>query len=350
MDLSLTGPRRLASVRAKSSVSLPEMPAARLNQLKECLRLGRFAVTAEIVPPVSTDRADLIAKARPLRGVADAVNVTDGAGGRPHMGALGAAALLLQSGIEPILQLTCRDRNRIALQSDLLAAAAVGIENLLILTGDPPSAGDQAAKPVFDVDTLALMQVAVGIRDRGELMTRQKVAGKTNFLIGAADAPTDPPAGWKPTRLGAKVKAGAQFAQTQFCMDGGVVRRYTQCLADNGLGGFPLLIGLAPVRSARSARWIRDNLPGSIVPDPLIERLERSADPVREGRRICLELVEELSEIGGAAGVHIMAPGNDAGLAEVVSEAARIAHRKVRRPAEQGGREEASGVWLMHLQ
>jgi methylenetetrahydrofolate reductase (NADPH) len=314
------------------------------------LRLGRFAVTAEVVPPVSTDRADLIAKAKPLRGVADAVNVTDAAGARAHMGALGAAALLLQSGIEPILQLTCRDRNRIALQSDLMAAAAMGIENLLILTGDPPSAGDQAAKPVFDVDTLALTEIAVRIRDRQELLSRQKVAGRVNFLVGAADAPIDPPDGWRPTRLTAKIKAGAQFAQTQFCMDPGVVRRYTQRLADNGLEGFPLLIGLAPVRSARSARWIRDNLPGSIVPDALIERLERSADPVREGRRICLELVEELSEIAGAAGVHIMAPGSDAGLAEVVSEAARIARKKVRRPAEHGGREEASGVWLLHLQ
>ena len=261
------------------------------------------------------------------------------------MGSLAAAAILLENGIEPILQLACRDRNRIALQSDLLAAAALGIENLLLLRGDDPSAGDQPdAKPVFDIDSLALTEVARRIRDRQELMSGQKVAGKARFLLGTADAPIDPPAGWTPTRLKSKIDAGAQFAQTQFCMDAGVVRRYAQCLADNGLGGFLLLIGLAPIRSARSARWIRDKLPGSIVPDAVIERLERSAEPVREGRKICLELVEELSELPGAAGVHIMAPGNDAGLAEVVTEAALIAARKPRKPPEQQGTEDRSGA------
>ena len=138
---------------------------------------------------------------------------------------------------------------------------------------------------MFDIDSLALTEVARRIRDRHELMSGQKVSGKANFLIGAADAPIDPPAGWKPTRLRAKIDAGTQFAQTQFCMDAQVVRRYAQCLADNGLGGFLLLIGLAPIRSARSARWIRDKLPGSIVPDAVIERLEKSTEPVREGRR-----------------------------------------------------------------
>ena len=315
------------------------------------MRSGRFAITAEIVPPASCDRADLIAKAKPLAGVADAVNVTDGAGARAHMGSLAAAAILLQTGVEPILQLACRDRNRIALQSDLLAAAALGIENLLLLRGDDPSAGDQPdAKPVFDIDSLALTEVARRIRDRQELMSGQKVGGKAKFLIGTADAPVDPPAGWKPVRLKSKIDAGAQFAQTQFCMDAGVVQRYAQCLADNGLGGFVLLIGLAPIRSARSARWIRDKLPGSIVPDVVIERLERSSEPVREGRKICLELVDELSELPGAAGVHIMAPGNDRGLAEVVAEAARIAARKTRKPPEQRGGEDGSEAWLLHLQ
>jgi methylenetetrahydrofolate reductase (NADPH) len=317
----------------------------RPNRLRDCLLSGRFAVTAEIVPPASCDRADLLAKAKPLAGAADAVNVTDGAGARAHMSSMAAAAILLENGVEPILQLACRDRNRIALQSDLLAAAAFGIENLLLLRGDDPTAGDQPdAKPVFDIDSLALTEVARRIRDRQELMSGQKVAGKARFLLGTADAPIDPPAGWTPTRLKSKIDAGAQFAQTQFCMDAGVVRRYARCLADNGLGGFFLLIGLAPIRSARSARWIRDKLPGSIVPDAVIDRLERSAEPVGEGRKICLELVAELSELPGAAGVHIMAPGNDAGLAEVVAEAARIAARKPRKPPEQQETEDRSGA------
>jgi len=322
----------------------------RPNQLRDCLRSGRFAVTAEIVPPASSDRADLIAKVKPLKGMADAINVTDGAGARSHMGSLAAAVLLLEAGVEPILQLTCRDRNRIALQSDLLAAAALGIENLLLLRGDDPSAGDQPdAKPVFDIDSMALTEIARRIRDRQELMSGQKVSGKATFLIGAADSPIDPPAGWKPTRLKAKIDAGTQFVQTQFCMDAQVVKRYGQCLADNGLGRFPLLIGLAPIRSARSARWIRDKLPGSIVPDALIERLERSSEPVREGRKICLELVDQLSDIPEAAGVHIMAPGNDTGLAEVVAEAARIARGKTPKPPGQSAGEETAEARRQHL-
>lgn len=325
--------------------------AAGMGQFRERLKAGRFVVTAEIVPPVSCDRRDLIAKVRPLKGAADAVNVTDGAGARSHMGSMAAAALLLQSGIEPILQLTCRDRNRIALQSDLLGAAALGIENLLLLRGDDPSAGDQPdAKPVFDVDSSMLSRVAEQIRDRQTLMSGQKVSGFADFFIGTADAPIDPPAGWRPKRLNEKIAAGAQFAQTQFCMDANIVRRYTQCLADNGISDFFLLIGIAPLRSARSARWIRDKLFGSIIPDAAIERLERSAEPIREGRRICIELVEELSELPGVAGVHVMAPGNDAGLAEVVSEAGRIAQRKTRKSAGRQSPEESSGGWLLHLQ
>ena len=315
------------------------------------MRSGKFAVTAEIVPPTSCDRAALVSKIKPLKGLADAVNVTDGAGARAHMGSLAAAALLLGAGVEPILQLTCRDRNRIALQSDLLAAAALGIENLLLLRGDDPSAGDQPdAKPVFDVDTLVLTGVARDIRDRQKLMSGQSVSGKADFFIGAADSPVDPPAGWKPSRLKAKIDAGAQFAQTQFCMDAKVAGRYAQCLADNGLGSFLLLIGLVPLRSARSARWIRDKLPGSIIPDAVIARMEAAGDPVREGRQICSELVEELSETPGVAGVHIMAPGNDAGLAEAVSSAARIAQRRAPKTSGVRAGEESSGVWLLHLQ
>jgi methylenetetrahydrofolate reductase (NADPH) len=322
----------------------------RRNSFRERLTSGRFVVTAEVVPPVTCDPEALAAKVRPLKGLADAVNVTDGAGARVHMGSLAAAALLLGAGVEPILQLTCRDRNRIALQSDLLAAAALGIENLLLLRGDNPSAGDQPdAKPVFDLDTLALSMVARDIRDRQRLLSGQEVSGKARFFIGTADAPIDPPAAWKPDRLKAKRDAGAQFAQTQFCMDPAVARRYAQRLADNGLGSFPLLIGLVPLRSARSARWIRDHLPGSIVPDAIVARMEAAGDPVREGRRICDELVEQLSETPGIGGVHIMAPGNDAGLAEAVAGAAHIARLKARTSAAEASEDALEGL-LLHLQ
>ena len=310
---------------------------------------GAFVVTAEVVPPVTCDPEELVAKARTLKGLADAVNVTDGAGARVHMGSLAAAALLLGAGVEPILQFTCRDRNRIALQSDLLAAAALGIENLLLLRGDSPSAGDQPdAKPVFDLDAVALSGVARDIRDHRKLMSGQKVSGNASFFIGAADAPIDPPAGWTPDRLKAKIDAGAQFAQTQFCMDAAVAQRYAHRLAENGLEGFRLLIGLVPLRSGRSARWIRDHLPGSIVPDAIVARMDGAGDPVREGRRICDELVEQLSETPGIGGVHIMAPGSDAGLAEVVASAAQIAQRRAQEPG--GASAEDADAWLSHLQ
>ncbi len=320
--------------------------AAGPGRLRDRLRSGKFVVTAEIVPPVSCEARDLIAKVEGLRGVADAVNVTDGAGARSHMGTLAAAALLIRSGVEPVMQLTCRDRNRIALQSDLLAAAAMGVENILLLTGDDPKAGDQPdAKPVFDVDSVTLTQIAARMRDRHELMSGQRISGMVDFFIGAADALIDPPPGWKPVRLKAKIDAGAQFVQSQFCMDAGVVARYAQCLKDNGIGGLHLLIGVCPLRSARSARWMREKLHGSIVPDPVIARLEGAADPIREGRKICVELVEALSEMPDVAGVHIMAPGNDAGLAEAVAEAARIAARKPRQAAKARGGEGSVSGW-----
>jgi methylenetetrahydrofolate reductase (NADPH) len=333
-------------------MSGPEAHAhsARRNQFRERLTSGTFVVTAEVVPPVTCDPEALFAKVRPLKGLADAVNVTDGAGARVHMGSVAAAALLLGAGVEPILQLTCRDRNRIALQSDLLAAAALGIENLLLLRGDSPSAGDQPdAKAVFDLDAVTLSGVARDIRDSHKTMSGQPVSGKAKFFIGAADAPIDPPAGWKPDRLKAKVDAGAQFAQTQFCMDPAVARRYAQRLAENGLEDFRLVIGLVPLRSARSARWIRDNLPGSIIPDAIVVRMEGAGDPVREGRQICDELVEQLSQTPGIGGVHIMAPGNDAGLAEAVASAAQIAQRQARKHTGAQAGDEASQGWLLHL-
>ncbi len=192
--------------------------------LEERLRAGRFVMTAEVAPPVSCDAQDLLAKALPLRGLADAVNLTDGAGARAHMGALASASLLLGAGIEPILQFTCRDRNRIALQSDLMGAAALGIHNLLVLTGDDPKAGDQPdTKPVFDIDSRTLIETAQRLRDQGELPTGRKVAGKAAFFLGAADMPIDPPAGWQPKSLAGKVAAGAQFVQTQFCMDAALI-------------------------------------------------------------------------------------------------------------------------------
>src|SRR5262249_51717679 len=194
---------------------------------RERLRQGHLVMTAELVPPLSCGAEELLSKAAALKGLADAVNVTDGAGARAHMSALAGASLLLQAGIEPILQMTCRDKNRLALQSEILGAAALGIRNLLLLSGDGSKTGAQPeTKAVFDADSRHLIDTARRLRDDGTLPTGRKVAGKADFFIGAADMPIDPPDGWRPDGLAAKIAAGAQFAQTQFCMDAAIVRRY----------------------------------------------------------------------------------------------------------------------------
>lgn len=299
--------------------------AAGTHRLDETLKSRRFAITAEITPPVSCDRNDLLAKALPLKGLADAVNVTDGAGARPHMDSVTAAAILIDNGIDPVLQLTCRDRNRIALQSALLAAATLGVRNLLALRGDNPDAGDQPdAKAVFDLEARSLLQTAARMRDQGELPSGRKISGKADFFLGAADMPIDPPAGWKPAALTAKIDAGAQFAQTQFCMDAQILRRYMARLSDFGIPQkLFMLIGVVPLRSAKSARWIRQHLFGSIIPDAMVDRMEQAADPAREGKAILVDYLEEIATIPGVAGAHIMAPNHDDAVPEVITEIRR---------------------------
>lgn len=289
-------------------------------RLNEVLASGRFALTAEITPPASSDLAELLAKAAPLKGLADAVNVTDGAGARAHLESTIAAGALLHHGIEPVLQLTCRDRNRIALQSQLLGAAALGIANVLVLKGDDPSKGDQPdAKAVFDLDSAGLAATAVSIRDNGRLPHGRKVGGTAQFFVGVADAPIDPPHGWAPSGLLKKVESGAQFAQTQFCMDAAILRRYVARLKESGITDrLHLLVGVAPLASAKSARWIKSHLFGSIIPDWMVDRLESAADPPAEGRAMCVDLLKEYKEIPGVSGAHIMAPLNESAIAQVI--------------------------------
>lgn len=290
------------------------------SELHSRLRGGEFVVTAEITPPVSTDPAEFLRRALPLKGLAAAVNVTDGAGAKVHLASLAAAHFLVQSGIEPIFQMTCRDRNRLALQGDLLGAAALGIHNILVLAGDDPKAGDQPeAKPVFDVDSRGLIAMAHGMRRDGKLPSGTAIEGRFNVVIGAADMPVDPEPGWEPKGLAAKVAAGADFVQTQFCMDLGVVRRYAARLLECGIK-VPMLIGVAPIPSARSARWMREKLYGTRIPDETIERLDKAADPKREGRQICVEVLRGLAGIPGVAGAHVMAPMNFAEIPAAIAE------------------------------
>jgi methylenetetrahydrofolate reductase (NADPH) len=292
-----------------------------VSHLARRLASGRFAVTAELTPPVATDATEFIAKALPLKGLATAVNVTDGAGAKAHLSSLVASRLLLDNGIEPVLQMTCRDRNRIALQADLLGAVALGIRNLLVLGGDDPKGGDQPeTKPVFDLRSRDLLATAHRMRAEGTLPTGTAIKGKVDLVLGGADIPVDPPADWKAAPLLDKLDAGADFIQTQFCMDAGVVRRYAARLVELGIAPrLKILIGIAPIPSAKSARWMREKLFGTLIPDAIIDRLEKAADAKPEGRRIAVELLQELAAIPGIAGAHIMAPQNPSAIPEVIA-------------------------------
>ena len=296
------------------------------SALKEALDSGRFVVTAELAPPVASDPSAFIARALTLKGHATAVNVTDGAGAKAHLSSAAAAHFLLQNGIEPVLQMTCRDRNRLALESDLIGAVAMGVRNVLILTGDDPKLGDQPeAKAVFDFNSQQLLEVASRMRSERKLPPGTEIRGEMPLYLGAADVPIDPPPGWTPKSLVAKVEAGADFVQTQFCMDAAVARRYAARLVELGLAPrLKVLIGVGPIPSARSATWMKERLFGTIIPDALVERLEKASDARAEGVAICAELMQELLTIPGIAGAHVMAPQNPSTIPTVI-EAAGVA-------------------------
>lgn len=290
--------------------------------LEEKLAAGQFVVTAELVPPVSASADDLLARVAPLERLVDAINVTDAASARPSMSSLAAAAILAANGFEPILQLTCRDRNRIAMVSDLLGAAAQGVHNVLILHGDDPKAGDMPdAKAVFDVDSRGLMSIARNMRDNGVLPSGRAIAAPPHYFIGCADAPFIPPDNWEPTGLWSKAAAGAQFAQTQFCFDLDIARQYFAQLKLHGVTDhLKFLVGVGPLLSLKQARFMDETLFGVSIPSAVTERLEGAKDQRAEGRNICAELISGLQTIDGVAGVHIMAPmQNGAAIAETIA-------------------------------
>jgi len=293
---------------------------------------GDFVFTAEITPPVSASADDLLVKALPLKGLVDAVNVTDGASARVHMSSIAAAATLAANGIEPIVQFTCRDRNRIALMSDLLGASALGIRNLLILRGDDPTRGDQpTAKAVFDMESAELMAVVRDMTTNGTLPSSatnadgdvevidKSLPSKPDFFIGAADMPNgERNEAWL-KGLHNKVASGARFIQTQLCYDMDLVARYAAILKEEGITDqVHILIGNGPLPSVKSAQWMRDNLFGVAMPDEVIDRLDRASDAKAEGVRICVEQAELMSAIAGISGVHLMAPVNAGSIPAVI--------------------------------
>jgi methylenetetrahydrofolate reductase (NADPH) len=292
-----------------------------LSSFRQCLESGHFAVTAELTPPRGADPECLSVAAAILKPAVTAVNVTDGAGARVRMSSVTAAIHLRRAGVEPIMQMTCRDRNRIAMQSDLLGAAAFGISNVLALTGDKVAAGEDAqAKEVFDLNAGELLGVLKSMSEDGETMAGVKLDSSPAFFRGTADVPLDPGVDWRPDGLESKIAAGAQFVQTQYCYDMALLERYMARLDDHGITQkLYFLVGLGPLRSARGARWMRDTLIGTAMPDGIIRRMEGARDPRQEGVAICAELIGAAREISGIAGAHLMAPGMHQEMVEAIS-------------------------------
>lgn len=299
------------------------------GRLEAALRAGHFVMTAETSPPDAGAAAAVLERTGCLKGYADAVNVCDGASARAHMSALAAAAILARDGIEPVLQLTVRDRNRIALQGELLGAAALGVPNILCIHGDDVAKSDEpGVKAVHDIDSRELMRTARRLREDGLLPSGRAVDPRPALLVGAADTPVEPRPGWKPDGLLAKLDAGAEFVQTQYCFDAGLLRRYLAALADHGvLERVFVIVGIGPIGSAKAARWMNANLWGVGIPDALIARLERAPDPEAEGRRICVERLQELAETPGVSGAHLMGPRKERVIAQVIAESGLLARR-----------------------
>ena len=286
------------------------MTNAPANRLEKAISNGDFILTAEIAPGLTTQADLLLQRVLPLKDKVTAVNVTDGAGARVAMSSLAAAAILQRDGIEPVLQMTCRDRNRIAISADLIGAAALGINNVLVLSGDNPGAGDEPkAKGVFDFDVMEIMQLAKRMTNEGQVNSGRELSERTAFVVGGVDAPFDPAPEWRPDKLLDRAAAGMRFIQTQFCYEPDVTERYVARLVDSGLlEGTALIVGVGPIASLRSAQWMNDNLFGVSIPDAVMQRLEQSDDEAAEGHRICVELINRYRDVPGIAGVHIMAP------------------------------------------
>jgi methylenetetrahydrofolate reductase (NADPH) len=295
------------------------------GRFERVLRAGGFAVTTELAPPDSADPEDVYKRARVFDGYVDAINATDGSGANCHMSSLAVCSLLTRIGYAPIMQISCRDRNRIAIQGDILGGAAMGVCNMLCLTGDGVQTGDHPqAKPVFDLDSVSLLGIARDLRDEQCFQSGRKISVAPRVFLGAAENPFALPHEWRAQRLAKKVAAGAQFIQTQYCYDLPQLRSFMEQVEALGLfGQVHILAGVGPLRSAKSAEWMRKNVPGVHVPDALIARLSGATDQAREGLNICIEMIQSIREVRGISGVHVMAYHQEESVADIV-ERSRI--------------------------
>ena len=279
-----------------------------------------FVYTAETTPPDASNQEELLKKIMPLKGVADAVNVTDGPGAKVHMSSLTAAIILTQNNIEPILQLTVRDRNRLALQGDLVGASALGVHNILCLSGDDPKKGDQPeTTAVNDISSLTLVATAHMMCNEKKFPSGRIIEPAPKLFIGSAEMPTQGKA--NPEKILNKINTGVNFFQTQYVFDAKILKDYMKILEDSGiLEKTFFIIGLGPFTSAKSAKWMNENLFGVNIPDTIIKRLEQAKNQEEESKEICLELIKNFQEIKGVKGVHLMGHKKEQLISEIVKD------------------------------
>ena len=292
--------------------------------LEAILRSGGFAVTAELRATDGADAATVQRAAAPLVGVADAVNCTDNSAAHVHISPIAAAHVLIDAGLEPVVQFTCRDRNRLALQADLLGAAALGVHNVVCMTGDDVSVGDHPeARPLYDIDSLHLIRTARIMRD-GTYLSGRPLDPAPSFFVGAVENPFAPPHDFRPLRLQKKVEAGAEFFQLQIVFNLERLRTFMRMVGDAGLRDRAFILASVCVpRSIRTLTYLRDVVPGIDVPDEVVRRLERvpAEKQSEEGIRLAVEIVQATREIEGVAGVHLIAIRWEEAIARVAEEA-----------------------------
>ena len=308
----------------------PQPGHSSLGRLERILRRGEFAVTAELNPPDSANPEEVYERASIFDGWVDGINAVDASGANCHMSSVGICALLTRMGYAPILQIACRDRNRIAIQGDVLGASAMGVANILCLTGDGVQAGDQpGAKPVFDLDCMSLLETIRTMRDEAKFLSGRKLTTPPAVFLGAAINPFAPPFDFRPHRLAKKIAAGAQFVQSQYCYDVPMLREYMKRVRDMGLTeNCFVLCGVGPLASARTAKWMRSNVPGVHIPDAIIARLEGAEKQKEEGKRLCIDIINEVKEIDGISGIHMMAYRQEELVAEIVHESGVLKGRR----------------------
>jgi len=293
--------------------------------LRERLASGGFAVTAEISPPRGASTENITKTAEALRNWVDAVNVTDNQGSNVRLASWAGSVALINAGLDPVMQMTCRDRNRIALQSDLLGASALGVRNILVMTGDHPKFGDHPeAKPVFDLDSVQLLWTLRTMRDQHVLLSGRKVDPAPDCFLGAVENPFAPPVPFRAERLAKKVEAGAQFIQTQFVFDVPAFAAWLAQVRDLGLHErCAILAGVGAVRSVRALEYMRDHVPGVEVPDGVFQRLQAvPADKqAHEGVKLAAEIIQQVAAIPGVAGVHLLVAGNEGAVPDILDSA-----------------------------